>query len=573
MKWKIGAILMVVVFCLAIVPSLIDMMGAGSLSLPSLGGSQEFVMQEGNTRALLKGKEVSLGDSADQAVYRDEQGDAMVSLKGLADALGLEMNWNESSETAELSADKTTVTMTVNGDSITGGKEDVAVACALTADENGTLFVPIAGLAQAMNWGYAEDSSTASIVIDTKKKQIKDKNAQKAGEKAVEMLGVPRATLLKSSLVFRTDSDCVVQDGENVDLMDADEILYTPMIANDKYYLPAKAVAAVLGGEAKDTDDGVSLVIDDKTIELTDKGSAKVDGKNAKGDKKDVLAQDDVMYISSSLLAKILDYAEAGEGEICMIGSESFANADTQIAYLTGLGEALPDQRPAVPKADAYVAFTFDDGPTGGSSGLTVRLLNGLKERNAHATFFMCGYRIKDFHTHMNRYLAEGHELGNHTMDHPGLLTKKDYATIVDQVKSNCDLIKSYCGEDPSVFRPVGGGVNDDVKAAAKELGLPIINWSVDTLDWKYRNAEHIRSVIVDNAKDGDIVLMHDLRDCTLEGALAAIDELSQKGYAFVTVEELARIKGVKMEPGEVYTDFHDDTVEKIKNGTYEANY
>ena len=256
-----------------------------------------------------------------------------------------------------------------------------------------------------------------------------------------------------------------------------------------------------------------------------------------------------------------------------MIGSQSFANATSQVAYLTSLGEALPEKRPPIPKADAYVALTFDDGPTGGSSGLTARLLNGLQERDAHATFFMCGYRIKDFHTHMDRYLAEGHELGNHTMDHPGVLTKKSYDTIIEQIQSNDELIKSYCGEKPTVFRPVGGAVNDDVKNAAKELGLPIINWSVDTEDWKYRNAEHIRSVIVENAKDGDIVLMHDLRDCTLEGALAAIDELSEQGYAFVTVEELARIKGVEMEPGEVYTDFRDSTVEKIKNGTYEARY
>lgn len=256
-----------------------------------------------------------------------------------------------------------------------------------------------------------------------------------------------------------------------------------------------------------------------------------------------------------------------------MTGTKSFANAESQIAYMTALGETLPDRRPDIPKADHYVALTFDDGPTGGSSGLTVRLLNGLKERGAHATFFMCGYRIKDFHTHMERYLAEGHELANHTMDHPGLLTKKAYDTIVEQIDSNSTLIESYCGEKPTLFRPVGGAINDDVKKAAKETGLPIINWSVDTLDWKYRDAARIKSVIVNEAKDGDIVLMHDLRDCTLEGVLGAIDALQDEGYAFVTVSELARVKGVSLEPGEVYTNLRDSTVEKIKNGTYEAHY
>ena len=103
---------------------------------------------------------------------------------------------------------------------------------------------------------------------------------------------------------------------------------------------------------------------------------------------------------------------------------------------------------------------------------------------------------------------------------------------------------------------------------------MPIINWSVDNrLDWKYRDAARIKSVIVNEAKDGDIVLMHDLRDCTLEGVLGAIDALQDEGYAFVTVSELARVKGVSLETGWVYTNLRDSTVEKIKNGTYEAHY
>ena len=68
-------------------------------------------------------------------------------------------------------------------------------------------------------------------------------------------------------------------------------------------------------------------------------------------------------------------------------------------------------------------------------------------------------------------------------------------------------------------------------------------------------------------------MLMHDLRDCTLEGVLGAIDELKEQGYAFFTVSELARVKGVKLEPGEVYTNLRDSTVEKINNGTYQAQY
>ncbi|MGM9612607.1 MAG: polysaccharide deacetylase family protein, partial [Butyricicoccus sp.] len=436
---------------------------------------------------------------------------------------------------------------------------------------DGTLFVPAQAVAQAFGWGYAENDSYA--VVSTKK-EVETKKLEQFSEKAEELLGIPRMELLASSLIFRADSDCVVKNGEQTDLVDDEGRYYAPMVANNKFCLPAKATAIALGGKAEDMDGGsVQLTIGNDTIELTAESTAKLNDKNYKSEEGDVLIQDDITYISSSLLCEMLEYLDAGEGNVCMIGSLSFANADSQISYMTAMGETLPDRRPDIPKADHYVALTFDDGPTGGSSGLTARLLDGLKERGAHATFFMCGYRIKDFHTHMERYLAEGHELGNHTMDHPGLLTKTDYATIIEQVSSNNELIQSYCGEEASVFRPVGGAVNDDVKNAAKELGLPIINWSVDTLDWKYRDAARIKSVIVEEAKDGDIVLMHDLRDCTLEGVLGAIDALKDEGYAFVTVQELARIKGVNLEPGEVYTDLSDKTVEKIKNGTYKAAY
>ena len=202
---------------------------------------------------------------------------------------------------------------------------------------------------------------------------------------------------------------------------------------------------------------------------------------------------------------------------------------------------------------------------------LTVRLLDALKEHNAHATFFMCGYRIKDFHTHMDRYLAEGHEVGNHTMNHPMKSLKGQTSSFVhEEVDSNSDFIESYIGQKPTVMRPVGGAYDDNVKECMKESGLPIINWSVDTLDWQNRDADIIYQRIVDSVQDGDIVLMHDLRQCTLDGVVRAMDTLADRGFAFVTVSELAAIKGVTLEPGEVYTDFRDSTVAKL-NGTADS--
>lgn len=232
--------------------------------------------------------------------------------------------------------------------------------------------------------------------------------------------------------------------------------------------------------------------------------------------------------------------------------------------------EQTPTETPEnpLPQGDKYMAITFDDGPTGNESGRTERLLDGLKQRDAHATFFLCGYRIKDFNSMMNRYLAEGHEVGNHTMDHVRLDTKTNDGGYA-QISATNDLIASYTGQKPTLMRPTGGAYNDAVISSMQQLGLPIILWNIDTLDWKdHDNAALIKQRIVENAQDGAIVLEHDLYEATVEGVLAAIDELQAQGYAFVTVSELAQLKGVTLEPGKVYSGFteHDTVVESGAN-------
>lgn len=111
-----------------------------------------------------------------------------------------------------------------------------------------------------------------------------------------------------------------------------------------------------------------------------------------------------------------------------------------------------------------------------------------------------------------------------------------------------------------------------DVKAVAKELGLPIINWDVDTQDWNIRDKESVKNAIVSKAEDGSVVLMHDLYTTSVEGVLAAIDELqsrTDKTYAFVTVSELAAVKGITLEPGVVYNGLTDEVAQQIADGTY----
>lgn len=194
-----------------------------------------------------------------------------------------------------------------------------------------------------------------------------------------------------------------------------------------------------------------------------------------------------------------------------------------------------------------YVAITFDDGPSG---NITKTLLEGLKERNAKATFFICGYRIRSFRSYPQLILDYGHEIGLHTDNH-AYLTNLDAAGIRKELAGMLPLLPE--GYQVRLMRPPGGYYNDEVRAVCLDMGLSIIMWSVDPRDWETNNVDTIVNRIVNGASHGGIILMHDLKSSSVTAALKAIDQLQAQGYVFVTVSELAEIMGKTLEPGRVY--------------------
>lgn len=178
------------------------------------------------------------------------------------------------------------------------------------------------------------------------------------------------------------------------------------------------------------------------------------------------------------------------------------------------------------------IALTFDDGP---SRATTPRLLDGLKKNGAHCTFFMVGQNISGNEDIVKRMKNEGHELGNHTWSHDQLTTLST-SGIYSQVSRQKEAVKKACGSYPTVFRAPYGSFNSTVLNA---IGVPNIYWSVDTLDWKYRDSNYVYNEIVDSAYEGAIILCHDIHPTTVDGALKAVAELQRRGYEFVTVTEL----------------------------------
>lgn len=196
------------------------------------------------------------------------------------------------------------------------------------------------------------------------------------------------------------------------------------------------------------------------------------------------------------------------------------------------------------------VALTFDDGP----SQYTGKLLDALKKYNAKATFFVVGSRLGSSTSNalLKRMEDEGHVVGNHSQNHKNLKYLSADG-VASEMYTAAERIKTAIGHYPIVMRCPGGNYNNTVKAYAKDISVPIIQWSMDTIDWRDRNKATILSRAKSGIKNGSIVLMHDLYSTTVDAAIELIPYLQQQGYTLVTVPELLAVKYGTVEPGKVY--------------------
>lgn len=183
-------------------------------------------------------------------------------------------------------------------------------------------------------------------------------------------------------------------------------------------------------------------------------------------------------------------------------------------------------------QAHPEVALTFDDGP---SPKYTPLLLDGLKERNVRATFFLLGKNVKENQELVQRMQAEGHLLGNHTYNHVQLNKIPETTARQEILKTNNEIYEAT-GKYPEYMRPPYGAWKKNMELCVEML--PVF-WDIDTLDWKSQNVDAILKAAGEEPEDGSIILMHDEYQTSVEAALLIIDRLKEKGYEFVTVDEL----------------------------------
>ncbi len=194
------------------------------------------------------------------------------------------------------------------------------------------------------------------------------------------------------------------------------------------------------------------------------------------------------------------------------------------------------------------IALTFDDGP----SVHTPRLLNIFKKHGGKGTFFVVGNLLDNNKLTAKRIVKEGHEIASHSWSHPDM-SKISLEKVRDEMAQTHQKIYDITGVEPKIIRPPYGAYNETVCYVAHTCKESVITWSVDTLDWKTRNADAVYRAVMNSAYDGAIILCHDLHGTTVDAMEKVIPDLIKRGYQLVTVSQLLTVKGIEMEAGKVY--------------------
>ncbi|HYE11787.1 MAG TPA: polysaccharide deacetylase family sporulation protein PdaB [Patescibacteria group bacterium] len=181
------------------------------------------------------------------------------------------------------------------------------------------------------------------------------------------------------------------------------------------------------------------------------------------------------------------------------------------------------------------IAISFD---AAWGADKTSDLLKILKEHNVKTTFFLVGFWVDKFPDMVKKISDEGHEVANHSAKHPKMSTLSK-EQIIKELNSTSEKIEAIIGKPTTLLRPPFGDYNNTLIETAHELGYQVIQWDVDSLDYKDYGTQSIVDRVLKKVKNGSIVLFHNNATYTPEALPIILDELQKQGYEIVPISEL----------------------------------
>ena len=213
---------------------------------------------------------------------------------------------------------------------------------------------------------------------------------------------------------------------------------------------------------------------------------------------------------------------------------------------------SVPPQSGNFDPRGPMIALSFDDGP----GSYTNQFLDLLEMYGVRATFCVVGNLVDSHAAALERAVSLGNEVIGHSWDHKNL-AKLSADAVRTQILDTAFIIEEVTGIETRLFRPPYGAISDTMRDVARELGFSIIHWSVDPEDWNTDDPEEVFFSVMQQIKDGSIILSHEIHKSTLIAYQRLIPELLNRGFQLVTVSEMLNYRVRELIPGEVYYNGH----------------
>jgi len=207
--------------------------------------------------------------------------------------------------------------------------------------------------------------------------------------------------------------------------------------------------------------------------------------------------------------------------------------SNIQIAQVFSYKKELPIY--SVETEEKKLAISFD---AAWGDDYTLEILDILDKYNVKSTFFLVGFWVDKYPEHVKEIYNRGHDVGNHSTNHP-YMTKLSDDEIEKELNITGDKIEKLIKEKPILFRPPFGDYNDRVINVCKDNGYYVIQWDVDSLDWKEMGVQPVVDRVTRNVRNGSIVLFHNNAKYVLEYLPIIIDRLQREGYEIVPISQL----------------------------------
>ncbi|WP_249301400.1 polysaccharide deacetylase family protein [Qiania dongpingensis] len=219
---------------------------------------------------------------------------------------------------------------------------------------------------------------------------------------------------------------------------------------------------------------------------------------------------------------------------VCLLGMEKIKSreAGTEPEQEENINVGAETAESTAEDEPRLVALTFDDGP---HAVFTKKLLDGLKERDVKATFFLIGKSIEGKEDVVKQMAEDGHLVGSHTYNHVQL-TKLPVKKACEEITMTNDAIYNVTGKIPEYIRPPFGSWDKELECA---VNMTAVLWNVDPRDWQVQDTDTVVKHVLNHVENGSIILLHDVYGTSVEAAFQIVDALKEQGYTFVTVDEL----------------------------------